>query len=94
MQREVVAAEGGQPPALGPLLRMIEQQARKTCDTDTGGCGWEGAQGVLVRWARHDVPSLGLGWALLHPSPQPRPSCCMAEARGTHSTCATRDINY
>jgi hypothetical protein len=47
--------------SLGRLLRLIEQQARKTCDSDVGGCGaWNPVSHFLDRAPR--VFTLQLAW--------------------------------
>lgn len=35
-----LTANAGEHATLGQLLRQIERQSRKTCDTDDGGLGW------------------------------------------------------
>jgi hypothetical protein len=61
MQLTVMEAEGEKRPSLGRLLHLIEDQARKTCDADAGGCGaWNATTHILDRAPR--VFTLQLAW--------------------------------
>ena len=53
-----------QPPSggLAGLLHMIEQQHRKSCDTDVGGCGAANAIAHALRGQPPRVFSLQLAW--------------------------------
>ncbi len=37
--REMQRAQQGRAATLGQLLKLVEEQTLKSCDTDKGGCG-------------------------------------------------------